>query len=47
MWDKLGFLKDSLPRMHIEGGIGSGKNVRLSRVVYEKGIAKDTVIMID
>lgn len=31
-----GHSKDSHPGMGIEGGIGSGKNVRLSRVVYER-----------
>lgn len=29
------------------GETGSGKNVRLSRVVYEKGTEKEMVIMVD
>lgn len=36
--------KDSHPRVDIEDGIGSGKNVRLSRGVFKKVIEKDMVI---
>lgn len=39
-----GSSKDSFPRMGVEGGTGSGKNVKLTRVVYEKGTEKDMVI---
>ena len=38
---------DSHPRVAVEGGNGSGKSVRLSSGVYEKGTEKDMVIMVD